>query len=462
MYGGGMPQSTSQVLSVPAYVRKKALNPRRKIECTCARMMEKFPAVQFGIQFSTWNVGSMSGKWGEISETLKRCCVDICCVREVKWKGQGARMIGNGFKFLWSRSSKAVNGVGVIVANWLVGKTVEVERYSDRVMKVNIVIGDVVWEVVFCYCPQVGRSVNEKEEFYELMDKVMTSDNVLVGGDFNGHVGSDMGGFGEVHGGFGIGQINDGEIRLLDWAVGKGLRLMNTCFQKRKSRLVTFRSGETETMTDYILVNSKYRSSVKDVKVIPGEEIVSQHCLLLMDMVFRKKVKRKVKFRKKLKLWRLRESELREEFADWVNNKCDGNEDWYDLKSKLLDNAGEVCGYTKGKPRYSETWWWNKDVDVAVCRKRELFRIWRQSWNEEDRKKYCKAKKDVKRVVYMAMDQKAREAVEKVDSSRDGHELFRIAKQRAGEKSDVVGVSCLKDKSGVVKVSVDDRKKIWR
>ena len=64
---------------------------------------------------------------------------------------------------------------------------------------------------------------------------------------------------------------------------------MNTCFQKRKSRLITFGSGETETMIDYILANSKYRSSVKDVKVIPSEEIVSQHCLLLIDMVFKKK-----------------------------------------------------------------------------------------------------------------------------------------------------------------------------
>ena len=34
-------------------------------------------------------------------------------------------------------------------------------------------------------------------------------------------------------------------------------------------------------MIDYILVNNKYRSSVKDVKVIPGEEIVSQHCLFV-------------------------------------------------------------------------------------------------------------------------------------------------------------------------------------
>ena len=74
------------------------------------------------------------------------------------------------------------------------------------------------------------------------MGKVVKSE-VLVGGDFNGHVGSDMGGSGEVQGGFGNGQTNDGGIRLLHWAVGKGLLLMNTCFQKRKSQLITFRSG---------------------------------------------------------------------------------------------------------------------------------------------------------------------------------------------------------------------------
>ena len=81
------------------------------------------------------------------------------------------------------------------------------------------------------------------------MDKVVTSEKVLVGADFNDHVGSDMGGFGEVHGrGFGTGQINDGGVRLLNWVVGKGLPLINTCFQKRKSWLITFRFGETETI----------------------------------------------------------------------------------------------------------------------------------------------------------------------------------------------------------------------
>ena len=76
--------------------------------------------------------------------------------------------------------------------------------FNDIVMKFNIGIGDVVWEVVPCYCPQSGRSVNKKEEFYELMDKIVTIQKVLVGGDFNVHVGSDMGGFVEVHRGFEI------------------------------------------------------------------------------------------------------------------------------------------------------------------------------------------------------------------------------------------------------------------
>ena len=53
MHGVDTPQSTSQALSVPAYIRNKALNSGRKIECTCARMMRKSPDAQFGIQFST-------------------------------------------------------------------------------------------------------------------------------------------------------------------------------------------------------------------------------------------------------------------------------------------------------------------------------------------------------------------------------------------------------------------------
>ena len=91
MHGEGTPQSTLQALSVPAYVGKKALNPGRKIECTHPRMMGKSPDVQFGIRFSTWNVESMSGQCREMSKTLKRRCVDTCCLQEVAGKDKGLK-----------------------------------------------------------------------------------------------------------------------------------------------------------------------------------------------------------------------------------------------------------------------------------------------------------------------------------------------------------------------------------
>ena len=81
--------------------------------------------------------------------------------------------------------------MGVIVANWLTGKLDGVERCNDKVMKVNLLL---------------------------TMYLGMTSEKLLVDVDFNGHVGSDMGGFGEIHGGLGfrIGKTNYEGIKLMN------------------------------------------------------------------------------------------------------------------------------------------------------------------------------------------------------------------------------------------------------
>ena len=47
---------------------------------------------------------------------------------------------------------------------------------------------------------------------------------------------------------------------------------------------------------------------------------------------------------------------MKEDFAEGINNKRDGNEDSCGLKRKLLDVASEVYGYTKNKPTHFETW----------------------------------------------------------------------------------------------------------
>ena len=62
----------------------------------------------------------------------------------MRWKGQGAQVSGNSFEFLRRTGGggcKAENGVGVIVANWLIGKVMTFERFNGRVTKVIIIIG---------------------------------------------------------------------------------------------------------------------------------------------------------------------------------------------------------------------------------------------------------------------------------------------------------------------------------
>ena len=50
-------------------------------------------------------------------ETLKTRCVDLFCLQEVRWKGQGAKRLEMVSNFFGVGVVKQKMGVGVIVAN---------------------------------------------------------------------------------------------------------------------------------------------------------------------------------------------------------------------------------------------------------------------------------------------------------------------------------------------------------
>nr|GEW99664.1 craniofacial development protein 2-like [Tanacetum cinerariifolium] len=49
------------------------------------------------IRVGSWNVGSLTCKFFELGDVLRRQKVDIACFQETKWKGSRARE-GNGYK----------------------------------------------------------------------------------------------------------------------------------------------------------------------------------------------------------------------------------------------------------------------------------------------------------------------------------------------------------------------------
>ena len=62
----------------------------------------------------------------------------------------------------------------------------------------------------------------------------------------------------------------------MDWAVGKEFHFINNYFDKRKSQLITFSLSDVEMVINYILVNNRHRSRLKDINVIPGKKLVSK------------------------------------------------------------------------------------------------------------------------------------------------------------------------------------------
>ena len=59
---------------------------------------------QIGVRFGSWNVGSICGRGTLVSEELRKRKVDVCCLREVRWRGEGAGFFGvkgRRYKLRW-------------------------------------------------------------------------------------------------------------------------------------------------------------------------------------------------------------------------------------------------------------------------------------------------------------------------------------------------------------------------
>ena len=84
---------------------------------------------------------------------------------------------------------------------------------------------------------------------------------------------------------------------------------------------------------------------------------------------------------------------------------------------------------TKGPPRHKETWWWNRDVEEVVVKRKVCHKAWRKSKSAENLFKHTLdvAKKDTK----LYWQSKLREFTADRQSESGWKNCFRIARQMA-------------------------------
>ena len=100
-----------------AYHKQKGAAPDPGLCKHCLQNDGK-PDERLGVRVGTWNVGSMSGRGTEVCDELRKRRMNVCCLQELRWRGQGARFMdvkGRRYKLWWSGSSDGIGGVGVLV-----------------------------------------------------------------------------------------------------------------------------------------------------------------------------------------------------------------------------------------------------------------------------------------------------------------------------------------------------------
>ena len=123
------------------------------------------------------------------------------------------------------------HGIGAALAPEI-APYVEVQHASKRMVTISVWTRFRKFSLFQIYAPQSGRPVQEKEQFYNMLqntiDVVKYREYLIVCGDYNGHIGLDGRNVENMIRAFSASDRNVKGGRVIDYALVNGLSIMNT------------------------------------------------------------------------------------------------------------------------------------------------------------------------------------------------------------------------------------------
>ncbi|XP_071687766.1 uncharacterized protein [Rutidosis leptorrhynchoides] len=436
------------------------------------------------IRVGSWNVGTLTSKAHELVNTLRKSKVDILCVQETRWRGEEAVDVDD-YRLWFSGSRVARNGVGILIGPLYKDNIVGVDRCSDRIMSVRVVIQEETYMVICAYAPHAGLGDDEKVRFWEALDEVVRScpadHRLVIGGDLNGHIGTISDGYTGVHGGFGYGVRNEEGRSILEFAVAHELVVANSFFRKTEAQLATFHSGGHSTQIDYLLLRKGDLRACRDCRALTTWTCSTQHRLLVMDLVLQRRVTKRVRPVQPRILWKNLIEGKAETFKTSVLERVEAGMDtvtqmdadqmWNRMASAIRDVAKETLGVAVGTSRghksNRESWWISDEVQTKVALKQQRFKelITCRDGTREDRtraeERYKEANREAKKAVARAKDKAYEDLYRKLDSKEGANDIYRIAKARERRRRDIDNIKFIKDEAGQTLVKEEEIRKRW-
>ena len=371
--------------------RKRLRRQERREERAQARTKEVREIVVVA-----WNVQRMSlvsrvkQKARSVAEYARKCGWDVVLLSEVWAEGEGVVWMGE-------EEERVAIGHGERAGVLLRGEALKAWSAEGMTRKisprhVSVKVKGMTLTATYLPVRVAGRETEVAEEFEVLGEHVRWArkeEMVVVGGDFNAHVGAGEERRG-VCGKFGLRSSNQAGRELVDWCEASGLCYVNG-FYRHKKRGSWFSSIHKRwyELDGFIMRKEERPKYVRKLNTV-GEISLSDHKPKKLVVEIRRKKWRKVNKKRVPRIqWEaMRSEEVTRRFHDKMEEKMREpvveepgraeSTEWGKLAEKVLMVAEEVCGLKRkdvenpwmvGKE--DELGWMRRRISEAVERRNE-------------------------------------------------------------------------------------------
>ena len=324
------------------------------------------------INIGTWNVQTMmpEGKLELLLKELEDHIVNITGLCETRWKGEGVFELGDHTIVFSGNDRGGSRGVAIILDKYH-GKCLRSHNaISDRIVAIKLNTKPVPLNIIQVYAPTSDCEEEEIEAFYtdlqSVKNRIPDREISIVMGDFNAKVGEIEDSESGI-GPYGLGTRNDRGDMLAAFCQANSLTITNTYFKHPKRRRYTWKSpgDRYRNQIDYILIDTKWKTSVTNARTRPGVDCDSDHILVTANLRLKAFKKEKGKPTLKYDVDKLDDPEIDGQYiietdnrfavllTDWRANESMPDEIWAGMSKAFKETAETKLGPKKTKPSKS-------------------------------------------------------------------------------------------------------------
>ncbi|XP_048759317.2 craniofacial development protein 2-like [Ostrea edulis] len=255
------------------------------------------------IRLATWNIRTMyeAGRTAQVAKEMKHYNTCLLGLSETRWLQTGQLRLTTRETLLYSghttERAPHTKGVGLMLSPEAQRALIGWEPVNSRIItaKFSTKKSKIKLNIIQCYAPTNDTDDEKKDAFYQqlqaVLDKAGKKDMTILMGDFNAKIGADNTGYNEVMGTHGLGYMNENGERFADLCSLNQLVIGGSIFPHKRIHKATWRSPDhfTENQIDHICISKKFRRAWKDVRVMRGADVSSDHHLLMTAVRLRLK-----------------------------------------------------------------------------------------------------------------------------------------------------------------------------